>query len=171
MPRLSCCFMPLLLCVFCLLAAQAGAAEKEFAQFAASLPDGWDGDEQVGFISDNPEEYMLILGKKDAAGDKFLSQISIYLLPNRPGADARRAADILSEAQGEPSAPVEEGNFWVFEGEPRGNAVKGRGTTRVNTDPETMLVIISQDPESTGAEDVIRSLRGLTPKARALLGR
>lgn len=166
----SCSLALSCLLILC-LAAPAQGRYKEFGQFAVDLPPGWDGDEQTGFISDNPEEYMLILGRKDADMDKFTAQISIYLLPNKPGKNAEQSAQILAESQGEATEPAQRGNFWQFEGEPRGNVLKGRALTMVNANKERLLIIIAQDPERGEAAEIVASLRGSTPKARELLGR
>lgn len=157
-----------------LVATSAQAQESrtvQFSRFSVELPAGWDGDEQTGFISDNPEEYSLTLGHKDQSGDNFISQVTIYLLPNKPGVNAREAAKKLTEAQGDSTEPVQDGIFWSFRGEPRSRTIKGMATTFVNADPDTLLIIIAQDPENMGAEALIDSLRGLTPKAKQLLGR
>lgn len=164
-------------CLFLILLAPAVMAENsgirhmDFARFGADLPPEWDGDEQTGFISDNPEEYALTLGRKDEKGDNFIAQISIYLLPNKPGATAEAAARTLAEAQGDTSEPVRNGSFWQFTGEPRSRTIKGMATTMVNTTPERMLIIIAQDPQNLGAAEIVKSLTGLTPEARELLGR
>lgn len=146
------------------------ASEREFSQFFVKLPQGWDGDEQSGFISDNPGEYALTLGKKDEAGDSFIAQVTIYLLPNKPGATAEAAAKTLTEAQEDATEPVKEGVFWVFNGEPRSRAVKGVAKTMVNADKEQLLIIIAQDPLGQGADQLISSLRGKTPEAKKMLG-
>lgn len=152
------------------LAAQAADSERSFSQFIVTLPPGWDGDEQSGFVSDDSEEYALTLGKKDAEGDSFVAQVTIYLLPNKPGADAKSAAEKLTEAQGDATKPVKEGNFWVFSGEPRSRAVKGMAKTLVNADKDDLLIIIAQDPQHQGAEQILASLKGNTPKAKKMLG-
>lgn len=145
-------------------------AEREFARFAVSLPEGWDGDEQTGFVTDNPAEYLLTIARPSEDKSGFTAQISVFMLPNKEGLDAREAARRLAEAQGEAEEPTKDGEFWVFEGEPRTRALKGRAKTRVNAGAKTMLIIVSQDPENLGAEEIARSLRGLTPDARELLG-
>lgn len=159
--------------LLCALPAVCAAAQQNgnFSQFQVDLPARWTGEEQIGFISDNPDEYMLSLVRTDESGEKPVAHISIYLLPNRPGADAQRAAEILSEAQADASIPVQEGNFWSFEGVPRSEILNCRGTTWVNTSPETMLIIIAQDPEIGESTQIINSLRAITPEARQLLGR
>lgn len=149
----------------------ADSRHKIFGQFSVDLPPGWDGDEQTGFVSDNPGEYALTMAKKDASGDKFLAQVSVYLLPNKPGTTSREAAAKLAEAQADVSPPRAEGNFWVFTGEPRSNAIKGIATTMVNANPRDLLIIIAQDPQELGAKAIMESLKGETPRARQLLGR
>lgn len=151
--------------------AAEALTEREFTHFSARLPAGWDGEEQSGFISGDPGEYLLVLGRKDEEGERFLAQVSVYLLPNKPGADPQKAAETLAEAQGGASEPVLEGGMWVFTGEPRTNVIKGAAKTMVNTDKDRMLIIIAQDPENLGGAEILRGLAGRTPEARALLGR
>lgn len=163
--------------LFCLLshlplsAAENAPQKRDFAHFSVILPPGWDGDEQIGFISDDKEEYMLAMTKKDADGDKIEAQVSVFLLPNKPGKNARESALALTEAQGDSTEPIQEGNFWIFRGEPRGNAVKGKAITRVNANAEKLLIIISQDPNEKEAAEIFQSLAGLSPEAREMLGR
>lgn len=149
----------------------ADSRQVKFSQFSLILPPEWDGEEQTGFVTNNPDEYSLTLGRKDAEGDNFAAQVTIYLLPNRPGMDSRTAANTLTEAQGDATEPALIDNFWVFEGEPRNRTLKGRAITRVNTDKDFMLIIISQDPENLGASDIVASLKGESPVAAKLLGR
>lgn len=144
---------------------------RSFSQFSASLPPDWDGEEQKGFISGDPDEYLLVLGKKDDSGDRFMAQISIYLLPNRPGASPEEAARRLAEAQADASSPVPDGNMWSFTGEPRTNVIKGVARTMVNTNADKMLIIIAQDPAGLGSDKILSSLAGVSPEAKALLGR
>lgn len=161
------------LCLVCSMFSLSWAeAERkaEYSHFSLLLPPGWAGDEQTGFVSDNPEEYALTLGIKDEGGDHFLAQISIYLLPNKPGADSETAAKTLAEAQGDATPPVEVGNFWQFEGEPRSRTIKGKGITRVKATPENLLIIIAQDPQNLGAEQILASLKGESDKAKQMLG-
>lgn len=146
-----------------------GGELTAFTHFSLVLPPQWSGEEQRGFISDNPGEYVLTLGRR--AGDEFLAQVSIYLLPNKPGATAGAAARILTQSQGEATEPVQEGDFWVFWEQPRTNVVKGRPRTMVNADSQNLLIIIAQDEGNLGASEIIRSLRGRTGEARRLLGR
>lgn len=154
-------------------ATPGDAAERGFSRLAARLPPGWDGEERSGFSSGNPEEYMLILGMRDEAQERFVAQVSIYLLPNAPGADAETFARRMAGLQADASEPRAEGRFQVFEGEPRqsGPAPKGRATSMVSATPGHLLIIIVQDPEARGADAVVQSLRGLTPETRELLGR
>lgn len=147
------------------------AGQRIFKHFSVTLPSGWDGDEQSGFISDNQDEYQLTLGRKDESGDSFVAQVSIFLLPNKPQADSKKAAEILAEAQADSSMPTQEGDFFVFTGEPRTRALKGKATTMVRTTPEAMLIIIAQDPENLGAAEIIKSLKAETDMARNILGR
>lgn len=145
--------------------------EREFSRFAATLPPGWDGEERTGFSSGAAEEYMLVLGVQDAAGERFLAQVSVFVLPNSKGSTAEDFARQMAELQGDATAPRREGNFQVFSGEPRTQALRGRATTRVSATPERLLIIIVQDPEALGGAAVAASLRGLTPETRELLGR
>ncbi len=135
------------------------ASEKVFSEFAVELPEGWSGD-----------EYMLVLGKLDESQEKFLSQVSIYLLPNINNENARDFAGKMAEAQGGASEIGQQGNFWVFTGEPRTQSVSGRATTMVTANKDKMLIIIYQDPENLGAENVIKSLKGVTEESARLLG-
>lgn len=153
-------------------AADAAApSERHFSRFAASLPPGWDGEERSGFSSGDREEYMLILGVQDAAGERFLAQVSVFALPNAKGSSAEDFARQMAELQGDATPPRREGRFQVFSGEPRTQALRGRATTMVTATPERLLIIIVQDPEGLGGEQVAASLRGLTPEMRDLLGR
>lgn len=145
--------------------------EREFSRFAASLPPGWDGEERTGFSSGAPEEYMLVLGVQDTAGERFLAQVSVFVLPNLKGSSAGDFARQMAELQADATAPRKEGNFQVFSGEPRTQALRGRATTMVSATPERLLIIIVQDPEALGGAEVAASLRGLTPGTRELLGR
>lgn len=146
-------------------------AERSFSRFAATLPPGWDGEERSGFSSGAPEEYMLVLGVQDEAGERFLAQVSVFVLPNLKGSTARDFARGMAELQGDATEPREEGGFWTFSGEPRTQALRGRATTQVAATPERLLIIITQDPEELGGSQVAASLRGLDDEARVLLGR
>ena len=92
----------LLALVFLLAAAvSAPAAEKTFSQFAVDLPDGWTSDERPGFQSGHPDEYMLLLGKR---GEEAVeAHISIFILPNKDGMDARTFASRMREMQDAPT--------------------------------------------------------------------
>lgn len=163
----------LALCFF-LFSQPANAENGEravFKSFSLVLPPGWEGEEQTGFISGDPEEYLLVIGKKDEEGERFLAQASVYLLPNKPGASPESAAKKLAEAQSDASSPVKEGKLWAFTGEPRSNVVKGMAKTLVNASKDKLLIIIVQDPENMGGEAVLASLSGESPEARELLGR
>lgn len=161
----------LVIVLACPAICAADGQSREFSEFSLVMPAGWDGEEQKGFVSDNPDEYLLTLGKKDEKEDHFEAQVSIFLLPNRQGASARDAATTLADAQGESSEPVLENGLYVFSGEPRSNVVKGIAKTFVNTTPEKMLIIIAQDPKQLGSAQILESLRGLTDSSRQLLGR
>lgn len=157
------------------VSTQAGFAdegrEQQFARFAATLPEGWSGEEKIGFVSDNPDEYMLTIGKMDPADDEIAAQISVYLLPNKDGVAPREMARRLAEAQGGADEPREIDGLWTFAGEPRTNIIKGRATTYANAAGGKMLVVIVQDPENLGADAIFASLRGLDPETVRLLGR
>lgn len=169
----------LLLALFCLpsnASAQdadspAAPGERSFSRFGATLPPGWDGEERTGFSSGAPEEYMLVLGVQDEAAERFLAQVSVFVLPNRKGSTAGDFARQMAELQGDATEPREEGRFWTFEGEPRTQALRGRATTSVAATPERLLIIITQDPEHLGGAQVAESLRGLDDETRGLLGR
>lgn len=147
-----------------------GEGEKVFSEFAVNLPEGWSGDERKDFLGKKSGEYMLVLGKLDESQEKFLAQISLYLLPNINDENARDFAAKMAEAQGAPSEIGKQGNFWVFTGEPRTQTVSGTATTMVAADKDKMLIIIYQDPENLGAERVIKSLKGMTEETAKLLG-
>ncbi len=161
------------ICVLALFATTGDAAEmaREFSRFSVELPAGWDGEEKTGFVSDNPDEYLLTLGKTDAGGDEILAQISVYILPNVNAVSAADAARRLAEAQGGSDEPRREGVLWTFTGEPRTKIIKGRAVTYANATPEKMLIIIAQDPKNLGAAEILASLRGLDQESAALLGR
>ncbi|MBQ7585613.1 MAG: hypothetical protein IJU40_05125, partial [Desulfovibrionaceae bacterium] len=52
--------------IFFSFIAISKADPQDFLEFSFDLPQGWDGGEKVGFSTGDREEYMLILGKKDA---------------------------------------------------------------------------------------------------------
>ena len=165
--------MARLLCLLLLLccAVPAQAAQRAFARFSADLPEGWDGQERTAFSTGSQDEYMLVLGKQDQEQERFLAQISIYLLPNTPKSTAEAFARNMTDLQGDSTEPSREGHFWTFRGVPRNQTVKGQAVTRVAATPEWLLIIIAQDPDQIGAEKIVDSLRGVTPEARAILGR
>lgn len=152
-------------------AENAKFSYKEFAQFSAELPPGWSGDETNGFISDDPLEYMLAFTKKNMAEDAVEAQVTVYLLPNKPKKNAQESAVVLAASQADASAPMPDGKLWTFTGEPRSAAVKGKGQTWVNATPEKLLIIIAQNLENTGADKLVKSLKGLNADAKNLLGR
>ena len=151
--------------------ARSDDSEREFSLFSVSLPAGWDGEEKTGFVSENPDEYLLTLGKKDSAGDEILAQISVYVLPNSSSLSPEEAAKRLAEAQGDSDAPKMAGKLWTFSGEPRSRIIKGRAVTYANATPEKMLIIIIQDPKNLGADKIFDSLRGTDKETANLLGR
>ena len=108
---------------------------------------------------------------RDRQQERFLAQISIYLLPNTPKATAEDFARKMTGLQGDASEPRQEGHFWMFSGVPRNQTVKGQAVTRVAATTEWILIIIAQDPNQIGADKIVDSLRGVTPEARAILGR
>lgn len=159
----------LLALVFLLAAAvSAPAAEKTFSQFAVDLPDGWTSDERPGFQSGHPDEYMLLLGKR---GEEAVeAHISIFILPNKDGMDARTFASRMREMQDAPTELQQEGTMWTFRGTPRSRALAMETLTRVSADDARILIIMEQDPAGLGTARVVDSLRGLTPASKALLG-
>lgn len=168
-PRVIFAFLLVLAASFAFAGENEGGS-RTFAHFAVNLPPGWDGDEQKGFITDNSDEYLLTLGKKDAEGERFVAQVSIFLLPNKPGVNSEEAARRLASEQGDSTKPVQDGPFWVFEGEPRSRTVAGRGITRVATNPQWMLIIIAQDADGKDAAEIMRSLAPVSDISRQLLG-
>lgn len=151
--------------------AEALAENRAFSKFSADLPEGWTGEEQTAFSVGRDDEYMLVLAKRDQSDEKFLAQVSVFLLPNLPKDSAENFAKKMAELQSDPSAPRKEGNFWRFAGEPRNQSFKARAENYVTATPERILIIIAQDPQNLGAEAIIASLKGLEPDARELLGR
>ena len=55
-------------CVLC-LTVTAQAEPRSFTLFSVDLPQGWDGEEKMGFKSGNPDECMLILGLSNEKKD------------------------------------------------------------------------------------------------------
>lgn len=162
-------FLLFALIMICTSSYGREAGRHTFRYFSVNLPYGWTGDEQTGFVGDDPATWMLTLAKKE--GDSFLAQISIYFLPNKPGVNSEEAASRLAEAQANTTAPAPQGNFMVFEGEPRTRVVKGRARTMVCATPAHLLIIIAQEPQQLEAGQIIESMKGETDEARAMLGR
>ncbi|MDR2850644.1 MAG: protoporphyrinogen oxidase [Desulfovibrio sp.] len=154
----------LLLC----LAGVANAEHRGFTQFDVDLPEGWDGEETENFLGGNKDSYMLVLGRKDAEGENFLAQVSVFLLPPLDGTPETIAKKMAS-MQDNVSTPQKEGKFWTFTGEPRTPSLKSPAVTRIRTTERYVLVIIAQDPQALGAESVVASLRGVTPEAKEAL--
>lgn len=157
----------LFFCVFCY--STSFSAEVTFSQFSVDLPEGWDGEEKIGFVSDNPEEYMLVLLRKDESGENILAQATLYVLPNTKGLEAKELARQMSEQQADTSELNQEACFWTFTGEPRSTTVKGQALNKVSTSDGKMLIMIAQDPKGLGAYPLLDSLRGLNPTAQNLL--
>lgn len=161
----------ILLLVFLLFGSvQPVCAEPTtFQEFSVDLPKGWDGEEKMGFSSGDRNEYMLILGKKDQEGERYLATIAIYLLPNKPGKDAHESAKLLAASQADASEPVQEGAFWVFTGDPRDNILKGIAQTKVAADKDNLLIIISKDHTENEAPKILQSLKPATSRTKTLL--
>lgn len=156
----------LMLC--CAVTAQA--EERNFTLFSADLPAGWDGEENMGFKSGNPQECMLVLGLSNDAHDGYKALISIFVLPNDQGEDSATIANKLAQFQANPSTPRPQGAFWTFNGQPRSQNFAVPGVTKVNATKDRVFIAIVQDPEQNGAEAVFAGLKGLTPESRQLLG-
>ena len=157
------------LLVLC-LAASAQAETRAFTLFSADLPQGWDGEENMGFKSGNPNECMLILGLANAKRDGYDALVSIFVLPNDQKEDSASVANKLAPLQANASTPRPQGHFWTFNGEPRSQTFPAPGVTKVSATPDKVLIAIVQDPDQRGAEAVFASLKGLTPEAAKLLG-
>ena len=157
------------LCCFLLAPASAAAEYATFAEFAADLPNGWSGGEQAGFKTRDKKEYMLSLGRLEDGSEKHLAYVNIYLLPNHDNASAHDFALKMAERQAEATAPLLDGQFWKFEGDPGDSAVKGRAVTRVAANEKWLLIIIAKDPHRLGSEEIVHSLQPLTERAKALL--
>ena len=157
------------LLVLC-LAVSAQAETRAFTLFSADLPQGWDGEENMGFKSGNPNECMLILGLANAKRDGYDALVSIFVLPNDQKEDSASVANKLAPLQANASTPRPQGHFWTFNGEPRSQTFPAPGVTKVNTTADKVLIAIVQDPQQRGAEAVFASLKGLTPDAGKLLG-
>lgn len=158
------------LLVLC-LAVSAQAETRSFTLFSADLPQGWDGEESMGFKSGNPNECMLILGLSNAKHDGYDALISIFVLPNERNDDSATVANGLAPLQPNSSTPRPQGPFWTFNGEPRSKTFNAPGVTKVSTTPDKVFIAIVQDPDQRGAEAVFASLKGLTPEVAKLLGK
>ena len=157
------------LLVLC-LAVSAQAETRAFTLFSADLPQGWDGEENMGFKSGNPNECMLILGLANAKRDGYDALVSIFVLPNDQKEDSASVANKLAPLQANASTPRPQGHFWTFNGEPRSQTFPAPGVTKVSATPDKVLIAIVQDPDQRGAEAVFGSHKGLTPEAAKLLG-
>ena len=157
------------LLVLC-LAVSAQAETRSFTLFSADLPQGWDGEENMGFKSGNPNECMLILGLANANRDGYDALVSLFVLPNDQKEDSASVANKLAPLQANSSTPRPQGAFWTFNGEPRSQTFPAPGVTKVSATPDKVLIAIVQDPDQRGAEAVFASLKGLTPEAVKLLG-
>ncbi|QCC85234.1 protoporphyrinogen oxidase [Desulfovibrio desulfuricans] len=151
------------------LAVTAQAEPRSFTLFSADLPQGWDGEENMGFKSGNPDECMLILGLSNEKHDGYDALISIFVLPNEQKDDSAALANKLAPLQANASTPRPQGPFWTFNGEPRSQTFPAPGVTKVNTTSDKVFIAIVQDPQQRGAEAVFASLKGLTPEASKLL--
>ena len=157
------------LLVLC-LAVSAQAETRAFTLFSADLPQGWDGEENMGFKSGNPNECMLILGLANAKRDGYDALVSLFVLPNDQKEDSASVANKLAPLQANSSTPRPQGAFWTFSGEPRSQTFPAPGVTKVSATPDKVFIAIIQDPDQRGAEAVFASLKGLTPEAAKLLG-
>ena len=157
------------LLVLC-LAVSAQAETRAFTLFSADLPQGWDGEENMGFKSGNPNECMLILGLANAKRDGYDALVSIFVLPNDQKEDSASVANKLAPLQANASTPRPQGHFWTFNGEPRSQTFPAPGVTKVSATPDKVFIAIIQDPNQRGAEAVFASLKGLTPEDAKLLG-
>lgn len=147
------------------------ATTRDFTQFSATLPQGWDGEERTGFRSGKDEECMLIVGVKDEAEENYKALVSIFVLPNEKGATSENLAKDLTQFQADATEPQQDGHFWSFSGEPRTPGFKSSALTKVRTTKDMVLIAIIQDPENLGGMAVFDSMKGLTPHTRELLGR
>ena len=152
------------------LAVSAQAETRSFTLFSADLPQGWDGEENMGFKSGNPNECMLILGLANAKRDGYDALVSLFVLPNDQKEDSASVANKLAPLQANSSTPRPQGAFWTFSGEPRSQTFPAPGVTKVSATPDKVFIAIIQDPDQRGAEAVFASLKGLTPEAAKLLG-
>ena len=152
------------------LAVSAQAETRSFTLFSADLPQGWDGEENMGFKSGNPNECMLILGLANAKRDGYDALVSLFVLPKDQKEDSASVANKLAPLQANSSTPRPQGAFWTFNGEPRSQTFPAPGVTKVSATPDKVFIAIIQDPNQRGAEAVFASLKGLTPEAAKLLG-
>ena len=152
------------------LAVSAQAETRSFTLFSADLPLGWDGEENMGFKSGNPNECMLILGLANAKRDGYDALVSLFVRPTDPKEDSASVAYKLAPLQANTSTPRPQGAFWTFNGEPRSQTFPAPGVTKVSATPDKVFIAIIQDPDQRGAEAVFASLKGLTPEAAKLLG-
>ena len=153
----------------CLFATVIYAEERTFQEFSFNLLDGWDGSERIGFSTQDRNEYMLILGKKDEAGESYLATINIFFLPNKPNKNAHDSAISLAEHQAEPSEISQEGVFYTFTGDPRDNILKGRAKTYVAANKDNLLIIIIKDPLGNDAQTVFKSMQPISNRAKEIL--
>ena len=159
----------LIFCVLC-LSVTAQAEPRSFTLFSVDLPQGWDGEEKMGFKSGNPDECMLILGLSNEKKDDYAALVSIFVLPNTQNDDSASLANKLAPLQANASQPRPQGQFWTFNGELRSQAFPAPGVTKVSAMEDKVFIAIVQDPDQRGAEAVFSSLKGLTPETRKLLG-
>ena len=82
------------------LTVTAQAEPRSFTLFSADLPQGWDGEEKMGFKSGNPDECMLILGLSNEKKDDYAALISIFVLPNTQNDDSASLANKLAPLAG-----------------------------------------------------------------------
>ena len=156
-------------CMLC-LTVTAQAEPRSFTLFSVDLPQGWDGEEKMGFKSGNPEECMLILGLSNEKKDDYAALISIFVLPNPEHEDSASLANKLAPLQANASQPRPQGPFWTFNGGLRSQAFPAPGVTKVSATDDKVFIAIVQDPDQRGAEAVFSSLKGLSPEMRKLLG-
>lgn len=147
------------------------AEPRLFSEISLDMQDSWEGEERTAFITGNRDEYMLTLAKKNSEGDSYVAQISIYILPNKSALTAKESAAELAKKQDDVSNLEQDGPFWKFTGYPKSNIVKGMAITRVAATSEWWCFIIAQDTQTDEAEKMIASLRGLTERTKALLGK
>lgn len=175
-PVLPCLPAILILAWMAMFASPAAAADdarpaslKTFSLFSVLLPDGWSGEEDFGFHGGDDREYRLVLLKKgDSSPD---AQVTVFLIPNERRESAAVFAGKMAELQDNATPVTEEDGFQAFNGEMRSRITRGTCRTRVRATEDRVLIVIVGDPAGVGAEEVFRSLRGVTPEAAELLGR